>query len=73
MKIHVLALAFAVPACSAPSLPALSPVDAASIDASAPSTPYQPVLAGTAPHGPAELKPWRVLNDSVAPGGRKSP
>jgi hypothetical protein len=26
-------------------------------------------MAGTAPHAPVGLKPWRELNDSVAPGG----
>jgi hypothetical protein len=32
---------------------------------------YQPVMAGTVPYGPVELKPWRELNDSVAPGGSR--
>jgi hypothetical protein len=35
--------------------------------------PYQPVLAGTASHTPVGLKSWRELNDSVAPGGSRSP
>ncbi len=31
------------------------------------ATPYQSVMAGTAAHVPVGLKPWRELNEEVAP------
>lgn len=74
MKFLVLsALALFVSACSSAPLPELSPTDAASPDAPIVAAPYQPVMAGTAAHVPVGLKPWRELNDSVAPAGSRSP
>jgi hypothetical protein len=67
------ALALAVAACSSAALPELSPTDAASPDAPVVSVPYQTVMAGTAQHVPVGLKPWREVNDSVAPRGGLSP
>lgn len=67
------ALALAVAACSSAALPELSPTDAASPDAPVVSAPYQPVMAGTAGHAPVGLKPWREVNDGVAPRGSLSP
>ncbi|MCW5736979.1 MAG: hypothetical protein KIS73_22830 [Enhydrobacter sp.] len=64
-------LALAVAACAAPLLPEPSPADASSPEAPAVASPYQPVMAGTAPHLPVGLKPWRELNDSVAPPARR--
>lgn len=64
-------LALAVGACAAPILPEPSPADASSPQAPTVAAPYQPVMAGTAPHLPVGLKPWRELNDSVAPPARR--
>lgn len=70
MKILVpTVLALGVAACTAPPLPDLSPTDASSPEAPTVAAPYQPVMSGTAPHVPVGLKPWRELNDRVAPGG----
>jgi hypothetical protein len=30
-------------------------------------------MTGTAPHVPVGLKPWRELNDGVAPGAGRTP
>ncbi len=68
-----LALAVAVAACSSPPLPELSPSDPANPDAPVTATSYQPVMVGTAAHDPVGLKPWRELNDRVAPGAGRSP
>lgn len=69
MKFLVLAvLTLGVASCAAPPLPELSPTDASSLDAPTVATPYQPVMSGTAAHMPVGLKPWRELNDRVAPG-----
>lgn len=65
-------LALGVAACSAPPLPELSPSDGSSPDASTVAAPYQPVMSGTAPYVPVGLKPWRELNDGVAPGAGRS-
>ena len=65
-------LALGVAACSAPPLPELSPADASSPDAPTVAAPYQPVMSGTAPYAPVGLKPWRELNDRVAPGAARS-
>jgi hypothetical protein len=74
MKVLVLgALALSVSACSSASLPDLTSTDAASPEARVVAVPYQPVMAGTAAHAPVGLKPWRELNDSVAPRGSLSP
>jgi hypothetical protein len=74
MKILVLGvLTLSAAACSSAPLPELSPSDAASPDAPVVAAPYRPVMAGTASYAPVALKSWRELNDSVAPGGSKSP
>jgi hypothetical protein len=65
-------LALGVAACAAPSLPELSPADASSPDAAIVGTPYRSVMSGTAPHAPVGLKPWRELNDRVAPAAGRS-
>lgn len=70
LSIPMLALALA--ACSAPPLPELSPTDASSPEAPTVAAPYQPVMTGTATHVPVGLKPWRELNDRVAPGAGRS-
>lgn len=66
-------LALGVAACAPPPLPDLSPTDASNPEAPTVAAPYQPVLSGTMPHRPVELKPWRELNDRVAPGAGRSP
>jgi hypothetical protein len=66
-------LALGVAACAAPPLPELSPTDASSPEAPTVDAPYKPVMSGTAPHVPVGLKPWRELNDRVAPGAGRSP
>ncbi|MGE4077291.1 MAG: hypothetical protein AB7F22_17170 [Reyranella sp.] len=72
MRVLILgALALTVAACSSSPLPELSPADATSPDAAVVVAPYQPVMAGTVAYGPVELKPWRELNDSVAPSGSR--
>jgi hypothetical protein len=68
-----LALAFGVAACNSPPLEELSPTGPASPEAPVSAQPYRPVMAGTAPHVPVGLKPWRELNDSVAPGAGRTP
>ena len=75
-SVGVAALAALLAGCSSTPLPqAVSPdpADPADPDAATITQPYQPVMAGTAPHTPAGLKPWRELNDRVAPGGSRSP
>ena len=59
--------------CSSPPLPESSSPDPADPQAPAAAVSYKPVLAGTAAHVPVELKSWRELNDSVAPGAGRSP
>jgi hypothetical protein len=59
--------------CGSPPLPQLGGADPGDPQAPAAAVPYQPVMAGTAPHVPVGLKPWRELNDSVAPGAGRSP
>jgi hypothetical protein len=66
----IVLLALVAGACAAPTLPEPSPADASSPDAPTVAAPYQPVMAGTAAHLPVGLKPWRELNDSVAPARR---
>jgi len=67
------ALAALLAGCShAPLLQTVSP-DPADPEAVTVTQPYQPVMAGTASHAPVGLKPWRELNDSVAPAGGRSP
>ncbi len=62
-----LVLAFGVAACNSPSLPEPSTADPDSPTALVTAPSYQPVLAGTGNHAPVGVKPWRELNDSVAP------
>ncbi|TAJ36090.1 MAG: hypothetical protein EPO55_23150 [Reyranella sp.] len=69
----VVALASAVAGCSPAPLPQATSPDPADPQAPAAATPYKPVLAGTAAFTPVGLKPWRELNDSVAPGAGRSP
>ena len=68
-----LSLVLAVAACSMPALP--EPSDSDPHSPFAPDVPmaYQPVMSGTVNYAPAELKPWRELNDSVAPRAGRSP
>ncbi len=74
MKVLFLgAFALSVSACSSAPLPDLTPAEAASPEAPVVAAPYQPVMAGTASHVPVALKPWRELNDSVAPRGSLTP
>jgi hypothetical protein len=68
----VLALLLAVAACSAAPQPEPAITGPADPDAPVPAASYQPVLSGTVPYGPVGLKPWRELNDSVAPGAGRS-
>lgn len=68
-----LALAFGVAACNSPPLEELSPTGPSSPEAPIVAMPDKPVMAGTASHVPVGLKPWRELNDSVAPGAGRTP
>lgn len=72
-KAPVLALLLAVSACSAALQPEPAITGPADPDAPVPTASYQPVLSGTVPYGPVALKPWRELNDSVAPGAGRTP
>lgn len=67
------ALALGLGACSMPPLPEPSGSDPHSPFAPDVPMSYQPVMAGTVNYAPAELKPWRELNDSVAPRAGRSP
>lgn len=69
----VVALASAIAGCNSAPLPQAASPDPADPQAPAAVMPYRPVLAGTAAHTPVGLKPWRELNDSVAPGAGRSP
>jgi hypothetical protein len=62
-------LALGLAACSSAPLPEVSPTDASNPDAATVATPYQPVMSGTVNYVPVGLKPWRQLNDDVAPPG----
>lgn len=66
-----LALAFGLAACSSPPLP--EPSGPANPEAPTSAMPYLPVMAGTAAHVPVGLKPWRELNEEVAPRAGRSP
>lgn len=72
-RAFVLALLLAVSACSAASQPEPTITGPADPDAPVPAVSYQPVLSGTVAYRPVGLKPWRELNDSVAPGAGRSP
>lgn len=65
------ALGLGVAACSSPPLP--EPSGPADPEAPTSTTPYLPIMAGTAAHVPVGLKPWRELNERVAPGAGRSP
>jgi hypothetical protein len=67
------ALALLLAACNSAPLPQAVSPDPADPEAPTITQPYRPVMAGTASHTPVGLKPWRELNDSVAPGGSRSP
>jgi hypothetical protein len=69
----ILALALAGAACTAAPIPELTPSGPYNPDAPTVAVPYQPVLDGTMPYAPVGLKPWRELNDNVAPGAGRSP
>lgn len=68
-----IALALGLGACTMPVLPEPSVSGPSSPSATDVPMSYQPVMAGTVNYAPAELKPWRELNDSVAPGAGRSP
>jgi hypothetical protein len=68
-----LALAFGIAACNSPPLEELSPTGPTSPEAPIVAMPDKPVMAGTASHVPVGLKPWRELNDGVAPGAGRTP
>ena len=67
------ALAVLLAACNSAPLPQAVSPDPADPEAPTITQPYRPVMAGTASHTPVGLKPWRELNDSVTPGGSRSP
>lgn len=71
--VGVVALAAVLAGCSAAPLP--EPVSPDPADPATPTAtiPYRPVLAGTAGHVPVGLKPWRELNEEVAPRAGRSP
>lgn len=71
--VGVAALAALLAGCNSAPLPEAVSPDPADSTASAAATPYRPVLAGTAEHVPVGLKPWRELNDDVAPRAGRSP
>ena len=71
--VGVAALAALLAGCSDAPLPQTVSPDPADPETPTVATPYRPVMAGTAAHTPVGLKPWRELNDSVAPGGGRSP
>lgn len=72
-SVGVAALAALLTGCSSTPLPQAVSPDPADPEGATITQPYQPVMAGTAPHTPVGLKPWRELNDRVAPGGSRSP
>lgn len=73
---RLLAVGWALPligaGCASTKLPSLvSGPDPSDAQARAPAAPYTSVTAGTVDHQPVEPKPWREMNDRVAPrGGR---
>ncbi len=71
--VGVPALAVLLAACSTAPLPETVSPDPADPTAPTAATPYRPVLAGTAAYGPVGLKPWRELNEEVAPRAGRSP
>jgi hypothetical protein len=67
------ALAALLAGCNIAPLPQTVSPDSADPETPTVAAPYQPVMAGTAAHVPVGLKPWRELNDGVAPGAGRSP
>lgn len=72
-SVGVAALAAFLAGCTNAPLPQAVSPDPADPEAVTITQPYRPVMAGTAAHTPVGLKPWRELNDSVAPRGSRSP
>lgn len=72
-SVGVAALAALLAGCSSTPLPQAVSPDPADPEGATITQPYKPVMAGTVPHTPVGLKPWRELNDRVAPGGSRSP
>lgn len=68
-----LALSAFLGGCSTSALPEMSSPNPSDPRAPVVAAPYASVLAGTAVYEPGELKPWRKLNDSVAPRAGRSP
>ncbi len=74
MKLNLfMVLGIFLSGCSASPLPETPSPDPGDPQAPAAAMPYTPVMAGTAAHVPVGLKPWRELNDRVAPGAGRSP
>ncbi len=71
--VGVAALAILLAGCSTAPLPEAVSPDPADPAAPTAAPPYQPVLAGTAAYVPVGLKPWRELNEEVAPRAGRSP
>jgi hypothetical protein len=67
------ALAALLAACTSAPLPEAVSPDPADPAAPTNAASYRSVLAGTAAHEPAGLKPWRALNEEVAPRAGRSP
>lgn len=68
------AFMLAVAGCSGAPLPTVtaSP-DPADAQAGGPPAGYSPVTSGTVSHQPVEIKPWRAMNDRVAPRAGRTP
>lgn len=73
MKAFAWGLVLVVGGCSSAAQPDPRITGPADPEAPVSSTSYRSVLSGTVSYGPVELKPWRELNDSVAPGAGRSP
>jgi len=71
--VGVAALAASLAGCSSAPLPEAVSPDPADPAAPTVAAPYRPVMAGTAAHVPAGLRPWRELNEEVAPRAGRSP
>ena len=68
------ALMLTAAGCSGAPLPAItSGPDPADAQAGAAPATYRPVTAGTVNHQPVEPKPWREMNERVAPRAGRSP
>lgn len=74
MKTTVLAAAaIGLAGCASPLPTPQTGADPADPTVSVSAPVYVPVTAGTADYRPVEPKPWRDLNDRVAPGARRTP